>query len=90
MEYAAILALGLRNYSRTYMKLSGDKLNLTDTLLALIVDKLSILVWFNTEDGEHNRNRPKSVYESLTSTEIKEEYEEFKTGADFLEAWENA
>ena len=83
VEYAGTLARGLRANSRTMMKLNGEKVNLTDTLLSLIVDNLQTLVWFKTSDGQHNRNRPKSVYLSITGENPREEYAEFKT------AWNN-
>ena len=89
MEYAAKLAAGLRNYSRTMMKLGEQKLDLKETLLALIVDKLSVLTWQNTEDARHGRNFPTSIYEELTK-EPSIQYAEFKSGAEFMEAWNNA
>ena len=85
MVTAATLAAGFRNYSRTMMALAGEKISLTEQLLALIVDKLSILAWQNTEDGQHNRNFPPSIFEALT--EEKEECEGFETGDDFINKW---
>lgn len=34
-------------------------------LLAHAVDRLSLLVWQQTKDGQHNRNRPDSIAEML-------------------------
>lgn len=33
----------------------------TEWLLADVVDRLSLLVWFKTKDGSKNRNRPEPV-----------------------------
>lgn len=89
VEYLGILARGLRANSRVMMKLNGDKIDIKDTLLSLIVDNLQTLVWFKTSDGQHNRNRPASIYKQLTGNEPQEEYAEFKTGEDFKKAWNN-
>lgn len=72
VEYAAVLACGLPADSRTVRKLSGQKLSVTDTLLAMAVDKLAFLVWSKTKDGYKNRNRPESVLLKLTGKEKKE------------------
>lgn len=82
---AATLCAGLRSNSRTKMKINGDKINLQETLLALIADSLQMLVWFKTKDGHKGTNRPKSIYQSLT--EEKEEIEGFMTGEEFLKKW---
>lgn len=86
MEYAAKLAAGLRNYSRTIMKMSEQKINFVESMLAHITDRLSILIWQNTEDGHHNRNFPKSIYEQLTA-DVSDEIMGFKSGAEFMEKW---
>lgn len=85
MEVAATLAASLRSNSRTMMKLSGEKLTVEESLLALIYDKISILVWQNTEDAKHGRNLPHSIYKMLT--EEPEKCEGFESGADFMEKW---
>lgn len=46
--------------------ITSQKLTLEQTLLSLIVDRLSWLVWAKTKDGQKGRNRPESVYEILT------------------------
>lgn len=39
-----------------------------DTLLyAQMTDLLSLLVWAQTKDAQHGRNRPKSIYKLLSS-----------------------
>lgn len=56
---AATLVSGLREDSRTKMKIHGRKQPIETMLLAAIADRLSLLVWFETKDGHANRNRPK-------------------------------
>ena len=80
----ASLACGLRANSRIILKMSGAKAPLETLLMALIADELGVLCWQNTEDGHKNRNRPKSVYESIMKDEPKPTG--FSTGAEF-DAW---
>lgn len=82
---AATLAAGLRTYSRCMMRIAGERLTLTESLLALLVDKVAILCWQNTEDGQRGRNLPESIYKALT--EEKEEYKGFASGQDFMDEW---
>lgn len=61
----AILASGLRENSRIKMKLTGAKTTNEIILLAQAVDRLSLLVWKDTKDGQHNRHRPESIAERI-------------------------
>lgn len=61
----AVFVLGLPRQSRIKTKLSNQQADLTDILLAGILDRLSILVWFSTKDGQKGQNRPKSISEML-------------------------
>lgn len=63
---AAVLAIGLRDDSRTKMRLAGAKIDKKTMLLAAIADRLSILVWQKTRDGQRNQNKPKSIVDELT------------------------
>lgn len=47
------------------MATSGNKLTVTETLLAGIVDRLSQLVWMQSADGQKGINRPESIYNLL-------------------------
>lgn len=89
MDYVAKLASGLRNYSRSIMKMSEQKLNPYENLLALIVDRLCVLVWQNTSDGHKGCNMP-TFYDDLINPKDNEKCVGFKTGAEFMEAWNNA
>ena len=80
----AVFAMGLKEESRIKMKLSGQKVPLNTLLLAGISDRLSILTWFKTEDGQKGRNRPSMLVDSLTGkTDIKTDVIVFNSGEDF-------
>lgn len=65
----ATLAFGLRADSRIKMRLSDQPLRVDTILLAAIVDRLGLLVWAQTEDGQRGRNRPQSIIDALTGAE---------------------
>src|SRR5690625_7167767 len=62
----AVFSYGLRSDSRIKMKLSGQSVSIDTLLLAGISDRLSTLVWFQTEDGQKGKNRPIPIIELLT------------------------
>jgi len=68
----ATLACGLSDDSRIKRKIAGAKLTNDTMLLAAAVDRLSLLIWMQTEDGQRNRNRPKSILSSILNTEENE------------------
>ena len=86
----ATLAVGLRDNSRIKMHLSGEMISRTDTLLAAAVDRLSLLIWAKTEDGQNNVNRPKSMLSILlgNTEENQNSVTAYETGAEFDNAWE--
>lgn len=86
MKQAAILAAGLGERSRCYQALNGLKLPLETYLLADIVDALNLLVWFQSEDGQKNQNRPESVFETLVSGGKEKTITGFASKEEF-EAW---
>jgi len=71
----ATLVFGLREDSRTKMKLSGSTLSISQTLMAMQVDCLNILIWSNTKDAQKGRNKPKSILNILLGND-KEKGEE--------------
>lgn len=62
---AARLACGLRENSRSKMRLAGNRIELRDALLAVILDRVGFLAWAQTRDGQRNRNRPASILDRL-------------------------
>ena len=63
------------------MAMAGAKLTTNETLLCLIVDRLTTLAWMQSRDGAAGRNRPKSILEELT----KDKEKDFETFSSFDE-----
>lgn len=82
----AAFSVGLRADSRIKMKMAGERVPPDIFLLASIADRLSLLCWFKTKDGQNGVNRPASIVESLLEpAEQKEpEYKVFRSGEDFV------
>lgn len=84
----ATLAVGLREDSRIKMRLMGAKASKTDLLLAAMVDRLSMLLWMNSEDGKNGTNRPPSILSVILGTEQEDKaVEAFESDQDFEAAW---
>ena len=84
----AVFACGLRQDSRIKMRMTGAEAAMGDMLLAACADRLSLLVWQNTKDGQKGRNRPASIYEALSGHQAPEE--PGVAGFDSPEAFEAA
>jgi hypothetical protein len=72
VQTGATLSIGLRGNSRIKLKAAGTKLSMTDTLLATVADYMALLVWMKTKDGQHGRNRPKSIRDALENGNKKD------------------
>lgn len=55
-------------------------------LLASAVDRLSMIFWSKTKDGEKNRNRPESITMKLLDKKQERDYEVFDSPEEFEEA----
>lgn len=84
----AVFACGLRQDARIKMRMTGTEAGMTDMLLAACADRLSLLVWQNTKDGQRGRNRPASIYEALAARQAPQERD--VAGFDSPEAFEAA
>lgn len=82
----AVFSVGLREESRIKMKINGQSVSMETLLLAGISDRLSTLVWFQTEDGQKGKNRPPSLVNMLTNKEEKSDKDviSFSSGKDFI------
>lgn len=81
VKLVASLAVGLRSDSRIKIKLSGSKVSPDTMMMAAIIDRLNVLVWMQTKDGQHGRNQPKPllrVFEEPESDTIS-----FLSGEDY-------
>lgn len=81
----ALLSAGLRDNSRIKLKMMGMKCSIDTLLLANIQDRLSILVWMNTKDGQSGKNKPKSVAEQFIDVENETEIIGFSSASEFEE-----
>lgn len=66
LTQVAVFAYGLRDDSRIKQIMSNQIVPLETTLLASIVDRLSLSLWLQTKDGQKGVNRPASIAEMLT------------------------
>lgn len=91
LKTVAALSSGLRDDSRIKLKISGQKISSDIALLAAAVDRLSMLVWVKTKDGQKGRNKPDSILQKLMGGRQEEEdYMVFQTPEDFDAAWKKA
>lgn len=87
VNYAAVLACGLKADSRIMMAINGLKVDIKTLLLAHIADNCAINVYFKTKDAENGENRPKSMVAVLTGTVPEDVNRNFETGEDFIKEW---
>jgi hypothetical protein len=88
LRLAATLCAGLSNKSRTKIRLSGMACDFETYLLACLYDKVSVLIWLQTDDGAKGRNRPKPISDIVAGTKQREkEVVGFASGKDFDKAW---
>lgn len=88
LRLAAVLAAGLPAESRTIRRMSGQRHTAEELYSALIIDRLSLLVWQNTADGQKGRNQPKSLFDSMVHEADKPHIQSFDSAADFEAARE--
>lgn len=79
-KLVATLASGLSIDSRIKKKTIDRRLGTSEFLLAGILDRLSLLVWFSTEDGRNGVNKPRSVLAILEDIQVNNyEYQPFNS-----------
>ena len=61
----AVLACGLRPDSRIMRAFSGARYTFAELLLAGCLDRLSLLFWAETKDGQKGRKRPASIADRM-------------------------
>ncbi len=87
LNEVAVFAYGLRNDSRIKQMMSDQIVPLETTLLASIVDRLSLSLWLQTKDGQKGVNRPASIADQLIKRDKSEndgkDYLVFESGEDF-------
>ena len=84
LQLVSVFSCGLRENSRIKMKLSQQTASIDTMLLAGITDKLSILLWTQTKDGQKGKNRPISILEKVLNLPKKRKEEvAFASGEEF-------
>lgn len=82
----AVFSIGLKDDSRIKMKISGQTVSMEVLLLAGISDRLSLLVWAQTEDGRKGINRPAMITDALTTASQPKDAQMvvFDSGEEFI------
>lgn len=87
----ARLAAGLPPDSRIMRLLSGRNATMDQILAAAIADRLGMLVWFQTRDGQKGRHRPERILDILLAQEKDREKDGPETAVyDSVAAFEAA
>ena len=83
VRLVATLAAGLRDTSRIATVLTDMKVSVTDTLLAIIADRIGQLIqcWSSKDIGL------KSIFEAIYQIDTEEETSGFASGEAFMERW---
>ena len=89
LRTAAALFVGLSSNSRIMRKLSGRLVDDQTALLAIIADRLGLLFWAQTKDGQRGRNRPKSVYNAMIGRGEQQQKARGYSSAEAFEAARN-
>lgn len=83
----ALFAAGLRENSRIKMKIAGMKYPLETMVEVAMLDRVSVLLWLQTKDGQNGTNRPESVMAKLLGEQPNKEVVAFRFGEDFEKCW---
>lgn len=82
----AVFSSGLRPNARIFKSITGNKIDLSEMLLANMADRLGMLVWAKTKDAETGKNKPASILNMLIGKQEEKENMTFLTGEDFEKA----
>lgn len=82
----AVFSYGLSENSRIKMRMSNQSIPMETLLLAGLSDKISVLLWTKTKDGQKGRNRPPMILDAFNQNKTKQrETVVFNSGEDFEE-----
>lgn len=82
----AVFSYGLSENSRIKMRMSNQIIPMETLLLAGLSDKISVLLWTKTKDGQKGRNRPPMILDAFNQNKTKQrETVVFNSGEDFEE-----
>ena len=81
-----VFSCGLSEDSRIKMRMSNQIIPMETLLLAGLSDKISVLLWTKTKDGQKGRNRPPMILDAFNQNKTKQrETVVFNSGEDFEE-----
>jgi hypothetical protein len=83
LQMVAVFSYGLRDDSRIKMSISKQSVPLDTLLLAGVSDRLAMLLWSKTVDAEKGRNKPDSIFDSLTNVKKESSQLTFSSGEEF-------
>ena len=83
----ATLSFGLRDDSRIKMLLSDTKLQSDKLMLAMMIDRLSLLCYANTKDAQKGINRPIMLVDKLIGQSDEDETISFSSIDEFKSEW---
>ncbi len=84
ISLVAVFCCGLRENSRIKMKMSNQTVPIETMLLAGLFDRMSVLLWSKSKDGQKGINKPLMISASLNATEPKQKSSVvFDSGEDF-------
>lgn len=83
LQMVAVFSYGLRDDSRIKMSISKQSVPLDTLLLAGVSDRLAMLLWSKTVDAEKGRNKPDSIFDSLTNFKKESSQLTFASGEEF-------
>lgn len=82
----AVFSCGLSENSRIKMRMSNQIIPMETLLLAGLSDKISVLLWTKTKDGQKGRNRPPMILDAFNQNKMNQrETVVFNSGEDFEE-----
>lgn len=82
----AVFSLGLREDSRIHQSLSGSNATFEKRLLAGVFDRLGMLVWMKTADGQKGKNRPEMLSSLFDNQPKDKDIKAFASGKEFENA----
>ena len=84
LSTVAVFSCGLGEDSRIKMRMNNQTIPMETLLLAGLSDKISVLLWTKTKDGQKGRNRPPMILDAFNQTKTKQrETVVFNSGEDF-------
>ncbi|HEN2725924.1 TPA: DUF5361 domain-containing protein [Streptococcus agalactiae] len=84
-----VFSLGLREESRINRVISGNRVSFERRILAGMFDRLGMLIWMKTTDGQKGKNRPEMVSTMFDNQQKDSEVVSFGSGKDFEETRNN-